>query len=391
MHSKISFLIVFQILFVFICYSTGFSEEGLEWGRFRLVPELSFSEQYSDNIFLTHENIRNEYITTVTPKLSLNFAFAPENLITLSYEGNFRFYEKYDNFKKDTHQTGLLWTLTTLKGSTFRIGANMDYNSVQPYSEKGRHKDFVARDAFVSTSLKLESLLGLDLKYDYKSRRFDESIDEIDDYDMNTITLDIVYQMFPVTAFLLEYSYRHQNNNDQFDFFPDMDTNTVFVGVRWDPTAKLSGDLKTGYTQTSVKEGDDFSGFAIDADLTYKLSDITKFKATASRMLVRSTVAARETGIYYISTGGSLSATCLILEPLTVSMDFSYRNNDFKVQDILTQGRKDNLLSAGLKANYLVSNWFSLQLNYRYTRNDSNFPEVDYKENRVEIRLSLSM
>lgn len=391
MRSKISFLIVFQILFVFVCYSTGFSEEGIEWGRFRFLPKLSISEIYTDNVYLTHTDERDDTITAISPKLSLDFAFASRNYITLSYGGDFRSYRKSDNLKKDIHRTGLFWTLTTHKGSKFKIGASADFDSIQPWSEKDHHRDFVKRKAFVDTLFKVGSLMELGVKYDYQSRRFEESIDEIDDFDTNTITFDIVYQLFPVTAFLLEYSYCHQNNNDQFDFFTDMDTNTVFVGARWDPTAKLSGDLKMGYTQTRVKEGDDFSGFAIDADLAYKLSDITKFKATAYRMLVRSTVAARETGIYYISTGGSLSATYQRWEPLTVSMDFSYRNDDFKGRGVLTQGRKDNLLSAGLKANYLIRNWLSLLLNYQYTRNDSNFPEVDYKENRVEMRLSLSL
>jgi hypothetical protein len=384
-------LIDFSILFLSIFCSTAFAEEGIEWGRFRFTPEISTSEKYTDNVYLIHTDGREDTITTVSPKVSLDFAFAPRNYITFSYGGDFRFYRKSDNFKKDIHKTGLFWTLTTPKGSNFKIGASADFDSIQPWSEKDHHRDFVVVKALVDTLFKVSSLIELGIKYDYESRRFEDSIDEIDDFDMNTITFDIGYQMSPITEFLLEYSYCHQNNNNKLDFFTDMDTNTIFVGVRWDPTAKLSGDLKMGYTQTSVKEGDDFSGFAIDADLDYKLSDITRFKATASRMLMRSTVAARETGIYYISTGGDLSATYSKWEPLKISMNLTYTNNNFEQLAGVYEDREDNVYTVGLKVNYLIKNWLTSTLSYQYRRNKSNVESEDYKENRAELLFSLSI
>ncbi len=389
MRSKISFLIAFQILFVFICYSTGFSEGGLTWGRFRFSPELSISEIYTDNVYLTNTDERDDTITTTSPKLSIDFAFAPRNYITLSYGGDFRSYRKSDNLKKDIHRTGLFWTLTTTKGSSFKLGAKVDYDSIQPYSENDRHKDFVKREAFADTMFKLGAFTDFGIKYSHLSERFDSPLYDKDEFDIDTITLSVMYKRLPATAFLIEYIYDHLNNKN---LLVDMDTHIFFIGAQWDPTEKLSGHLKAGYYQTRLKDSNDSSGFAMDTDLAYQVSDFTQLKVTAFRRLIRSLWVARETGIFYVSTGGSLSALYRRWDPITVSMDFSYMNNKFKPQDTMTvTEQKDNFFSAGFNAKYSLRNWLSFLLTYQYRINDSNFAEVDYKENRAEFRLTLTI
>lgn len=363
----------------------------MEWGRFRLTPKLSVAEQYSDNIFLTEKDEEHDYITKISPELSVDFAFAPGSILSLSYEGDFRFYSEFDNFREDHHLGGLSWTGKTSKGSTFELGTKVQDSAFQPYSEEDRAEDFVKWDGFADTLLKLGAFTELGLRYDHTSRRFDRSRNARDEFDRDGITFDIYFPKFPLTALLVEYSYFHQDNNDLGEPSTDMDTHTVFVGARWDPTAKLSGTLKVGYTQTDLEEVNDFSGFATDTDLTYRFSDITTFKLSAKRMLSRSTRAGRETGSYFISTGGTLSATHHRWEPLTVTLDFSYTNNDYRQQGSLEEDREDDLLRAGLSAEYSITGWLSFSLSYKYRRNDSDFETVDYRENRVQAGFSLSI
>ena len=363
----------------------------MEWGRIRLTPKLTVAEEYSDNVFLTEKDEENEYITKISPELTVDFAFAPRSILSLNYNGDFRLYSEYDNFRDAHHQGGLSWKGTTPKGSTFELGTKVQDSAFQPYSEEDRAKDFVKWDGFADTLLKLGSFTELGLRYDHSSRRFDKSRNTIDEYDRDGITLDIFFPKFPFTALLLEYSFFHQNNNDLGELSTDMDTHTVFVGAQWEPTAKLSGTLKVGYTQTDLEEVNDFSGFATDTELTYRFSDITSVKLSANRMLSRSTRAGRETGSYYVSTGGTLSATHHRWDPLTVTLDFSYTNYDFRQQGPLEEDREDDLFRAGLSAEYLVTDWLSVDLSYKYRRNDSDFETVDYRENRVQAGFSLSM
>ncbi len=379
---------VLCLIVIFLWCTTAFSAQGVEWGRFRLTPKLSVAEEYSDNVFLTEKDEEHDYITKISPELTVDFAFAPGSILSLSYEGDFRFYSEFDNFREDHHRGGLSWTGKTSKGSTFELGTKVQDSAFQPYSEEDRSKDFVKWDGFADTLLKLGAFTDLGLRYDRTSRRFDSSLDEIDEFDRDTVTLDILYKGFPLLPLLFEYSYYHQDNNDMDGPSTDMDTHTVFVGARWDPTARLSGTLKVGYTQTDFEEVSDFSGFATDIDLAYRFSNITTFKLSAYRRVVRSTWAGRETGEYFISSGGSLSAAYR-KEPVAIVLDLSYTNNDFQQEASWYEDREDNYFRAGVQGKYLMREWLSFSLGYQYSRNDSNFATVDYTENRVEVEFSL--
>jgi len=380
--------IVFPFIIIVSWSSAALAAEGIQWERFRLLPKISISETYTDNVFLTHEDAQGEYITTVSPELSLDFALAPRNFIRLSYSGDFRFYKEFDNFRKDTHRPQVSWQWTTLKGSRFEVGGRMQLDSFQPFSEGDRSKDFEIREAFADALFRLWTKTELGLRYNFQSRRFDDPRDQEDNFDRNTVAFNIGYRLFPSMAIFLEYSHDQQDNPEAPE--RDTDANIVYIGARWDPTAKLSGVLKVGYRKTEIQGGDE-KGFDTDTDLTYRFSDITEFRVTAFRRLITSTRAAREreSGIeeesdFFTSTGGSFSATYKKWEPLRLSMIFSYRNDDFEV-------RKDSFYIAGLEASYNFGRWLISSLNYQYSRNDSSQKDVDYKENRIVLKLSASI
>ena len=380
--------IVIHILLIFLWSSTGFSAEGVEWGSVRFVPKLSVAEKYSDNIFLNGKDVQDGYVTAISPELLVDFALATRNILSLSYEGNFRFYSELDNFRKDHHRCGLFWRWIWPRESEFAAGAKVQDSTIQPYSEEDRHKDFVKPEAFADILLKLGAFTDLGVRYNRISRRFDNPLDEIDEFDRDTITLNILYKAFPLLPLLFEYSYYHQDNNDLGGFSTDMDTNTVFIGARWDPASRLSGALKIGYTQTDFEEVSDFSGFATDTNLLYRFSTITTFKLSAYRRVVKSTRAGRDTGDYLISSGGSLSATYRT-EPITIVLDLSYTNNDFQQEASWNEDREDNYFRAGMQGKYLMREWLLFSLGYQYSRNDSNYATVDYIENRVEAEFFL--
>ncbi len=147
-----------------------------------------------------------------------------------------------------------------------------------------------------------------------------------------------------------------------------------------------------GFYQTNFKEFDSSKGFALNIDLTYELTDITKIGLTTFNRFVPSTRAARETGVGFVSTGVSLSVTNNILDPLTLKTILSYRNNDFnRPVEGIDVDRVDDFYSIGFNADYSVREWLSLRLDYRYRQNDSTQESQEYKENRIKALLSISI
>jgi hypothetical protein len=389
---KISCFITFLVFFVFLFYSEGFSADGLKWGRFRLSPVLSLSEIYTDNIYLVQTGEQDDTITTISPTLSIDFALAPLHYITLKYEGNYRLYAESDNFKEDIHRFDLFWSLTTSKGSTFKLGGRANFDSIQPYSPEGRHKDFEEKEAYADILAAVGAFTDVGIRYSHLSRRFDDSIFSIDDFDMDKITLKILYKKFPVTSPLIEYTFYHYDGNDFLDRSTDMDTSIFLIGAQWEPTAKLSGYLKGGYYKSELENGDDSSGFAMDTNVTYRLTDPARISLTLFRRVVQSTRAARETGDYYVSTGGTVLITYLGLDPFTLTIDATYQNNEFEQElSLPDEDRTDNYYRAGIHIKYSPRDWLSFGLGYSYRRNNTDFEPDEYRENRIQADVSLAM
>lgn len=382
-------LLLFEVLLIALYCSVGFAAEGLQWGRFRALPELSLSESYTDNVYLAHTDIRNDYITDVTPKLSLDFAFAPRNYLTLRYEGDFRYYKKSDNFKKDIHRTGVSWTWNTSKDSLIKLGARADFDSIQPFSVNDRYKDFEEKEVFAHTTFNIGATTDIGIKYGHTIRRFNDPTHFIDNFDEDKITFDATYTKFLVTEPIIEYTFSHQDDKQVADPFRDLNVQMLLIGVQWKPSGKLTGFFKPGYFQARSKGGDNSNGFAMNVDMTYQATDVTQFKINAYRNPVKSTTANRETGNYFISTVGSISADYSGWDPITVSATVLYRNNDFKQQDIIPGPRRtDNYFSAGLSARYSINSWLSFSAGYHYNKNNSNLESEIYRENRGEVWLS---
>ena len=382
--------IAFQIFFVLLWYSNGFSEEGLEWNRLRFLPELSIYETYTDNVYLSATDERNDTITTFSPKLSIDLAFAPRNYLTLRLEGDFRLYAHSENFKKEIYRTSLFWTLTTGKGSTFQAGARADFNSYQPYSERDDHKDYEDKEAYADLLIPLGASLNAGLRYSHLSERFKDPLFAVDEFDRDTITLKLIYKRLPATAPFVEYTYYHQDNNDIISSSLDFNTHLLLVGVQWEPAAKLSGFLKAGYYISKFDNGEDSSGSAIDADVIYRFSDATHFKINAFRRLASSTRAARDTGDFYVSTGGSMSVSNSRWDPLMMSLDITYRENKFEQKDISGETREDDFFGIGIRAKYAPRDWLSFGITYYYEVNDTNFAPAAYRANRVQASITFA-
>ena len=66
------------VLFIFLCTTTNLSAE------IRLTPRLSAGVEYTDNVRLVPDNTESDYITTVTPGITLEISGRPAGL-TLDY------------------------------------------------------------------------------------------------------------------------------------------------------------------------------------------------------------------------------------------------------------------------------------------------------------------
>jgi hypothetical protein len=389
-----SFPIVFLItlfLTFFVVSPTAHSEEGITWNRLRLQPALSITEKYSDNIFLSDKKTQNESITTISPQLLLEFAISPDNYVNMTYNGYYSLYRKMDNFKKDIHKTEASWKWITPKGSAMKIGASMNFDSIQPYSLHDDHKDFFEKRLFAEAGGEAGAFIDMGMAYDRTIQRFNKSLYNTDDFDRDTVTLKASYKRLPDMTIVSEYSYFHQNNKDRSKHFADLGSHVVFIGAQWDPSKKLYGHIKSGYYQIHSKSLRS-SGIAMDTDIGYRLTDIILLNLVGYRRAVTSTRTARESGAYYISTGAGLKVSYSGLQPLMLTANAQFKKNQFKQPGAEPgQTRKDDYFDLGVSATYDIQKWCSFITNYHYRVNNSSLDEESFTENRIEAQFRFTL
>jgi hypothetical protein len=381
------------ITFLIAVNSFAFAGEGIEMGRFRVIPILTISEGYSDNIYLVDQNETDDFTTIISPELTFDVAVVPRNYFSLKYRGDFIYYSDADNFREDHHLGSFSFHSKTRKESNFEVGVVGEDTAIQPYSEVDRSKDYTLQTAYGKALLMLGAVTEVGLDYSLREREFDEFQFADDDYTRNRWDFHLLYKRSRVWPILVQYRYIDQDNNDLGAENTDFQSHTVFVGGRWHPDRKLSGALRVGYSwvQFDASEEDDLDGYAIDTELVYAFSEITRFVFSAERSIQNPTRSARESGDYYVFTDLGLNITHTRWHRITTRLQLFYRHREYdNIQSSLTI-REDDYYRAGLSVEYAMRDWISFSLEYGYKQNNSDMEINEYSENLGKISIILSL
>jgi hypothetical protein len=367
-----------------------------QFGRIKINSTVQLESQYTDNVFLNEDDKQNDLITKVIPQVQLSYAIAPQNTLSVTYEGDFRHYINFDNFSKAHNHGEFLWQWEQPGGSKLSAGFNLDDMSIQPFSEQGQAKDYLQWQLYLDSIYKIGAFTEAGLRVDSSSREFDDEQWSIDDYKRYGLAFDMSYRRWEYTSLTFEYSYSHQDNEEFDRLSNDIDIHSLIAGPRWSTGGRLSGQLLGGYSKITGDAFSDNSGFSLNANLEYSYSDFTRFKLKAYRQFNSSTRAERETNSYNIATGAALTTEYSRWDPLWFIFLLSYKNQSFENQeyqysDLFSDERVDDFYQLSIKTRYSIRQWMSIFLEYQYRQRDSNFETVEYKENRATLGLKFTM
>ncbi|MBA4321764.1 MAG: hypothetical protein C0408_02995 [Odoribacter sp.] len=416
LFKKLIFTVVLQPILLFgLFYSSGFSADAISWGRFLLSPQIAVEEQYSDNIFQEHKNTKKDNIVTVSPGLSSYLATTDNSRLGLHYKGDFSFYAKYDDLDGRDNEGKVDWSLTTPSDSTFEIGTKildtaiqsddkilnkaiqsddkMLGKAIQPDDEDDTDQPYLLKTAYADTNLKPGEFTEIGFRYEYISREFDDRSglaydSDQDDYDRNLFRLDYVNKYFPRFPLLLDYRHTINNRNDLEGSAGDSRSNAIYVGARWTPETRLSGNLRIGYQKTEYEGEEDVNKLVTDTALTYRLTDVTNLQLKVNRSLEDSTRAENESGHNYTFTTWQGTIQYNYSEPLKLSFRLRYQNKKF---DKTANREEDDIYKTRIGLEYALNQWVDLSLSYQYKQTVSDDETEEYKENSgfFGVRLSL--
>ncbi len=373
------------------CLHASMDNPVLQWDRIRIMPSVSIEQKSSDNIFLEDQEEKREDITRISSSLKMDLALTKTLMSEIYYRYEYLHYSEYENFKNDDHYVSLSLKWRTAKGSHIDIGGNLNDTSVQPYTEEDQSKDYYKIKGYADILLCFTDMWEINSKYSHIARRFYDEIYQVDDFNRDSLKIGLLYRKFRRLPLLLEFDLAKQEKDPSGieNISNDMVRYRIHAGARWKATEKIKGDLKIGFLHAEFEEGEEESGFSIETDLSYALSDITSFHLVLYRDVIPSTRVERETGDYYIFSGGEVGVNYSYFDPLCIKLRYQYNQKDFPSTSSNIENRLDKRSKFEGALIYAIRETIEITLDYQYKKNDSSVDTLSYQENRFSIGVSI--
>jgi hypothetical protein len=153
------------------------------------------------------------------------------------------------------------------------------------------------------------------------------------------------------------------------------------VGLRFDITELVFGDLFVGYTQSEFDDSrfESQDAFAVGANLTWEATELTSVNLLASRSWEQTTVAGASSAL---TTNVGLGASHSLLDTVTLNAGVNYRLESFEELE-----RDDDTIEGTAGVTYLVNRFLHTGLDYKFTKRSSDAAGQDFATHLVFLTL----
>ena len=426
-------------VFVFIFSSVVNADVGEFFSKFH--PHLNVQEEYNDNIYLTPEDRKSDFITTVYP--GIRFSTLPARVTTpgqilqapadpagidLDYRLGLVFYAKEEDNNYVSHQGTLNTWYTYDRRLTLRL---RDYfiRSEEPrereYAVGALEEQYLlgtqrARSIYLRNVFEpsVDYRFGADdrISINYRNNIYENQNpliqDSREDYInprltywlniRNGISLEYgltfgdfertpdfvghmargryTYRFNPRTSIFVDYAFTRQ------DFDPpstDYEVNNPGIGVEHALTPTLTGRIQVGYFWQNTKSGTETDGVSYNVGLTER-TERTIFDLSFQGGYREDYFTAENLGFtkYHRAIA---SITHRLYERVTLGVSGTLERAEY------LSDREDWIYFVRGNASFQLLRWLSLSLDASHRADDSNVDTVEYRENRVLLRLSATL
>ncbi|MBO1926358.1 outer membrane beta-barrel protein [Thiomicrorhabdus sp. 6S2-11] len=167
----------------------------------------------------------------------------------------------------------------------------------------------------------------------------------------------------------------------------DKDSNNYIgrVGIRWDATAKTTGEVKVGYEEKQFDASgvDDSNLVNWKASIQWQPKTYSTFTlSTSQRIDEASTLDSNAIDSSDVSLGWAHDWG----NKVSTNLNLSYFHKDY-----LDSTRVDKARNASLQMTYEFRRWFDIALGYNFTKQDSTYADYDYDRNQYTLTFVMSL
>ncbi len=370
-------------------------------GAVKVFPYLEYDSAFRTNFFQSYNDKKSDFANVINPGIRFELPVAGQNKLSLGYLGNAFIYSRFgdlSHFDQNVNADAALnfSKLSLRVGSAFRAATEEPTATEGAPFVIGRERFYYRTTPYFQADYKMADLWRLEANYQFDDLSFPKTIDRIDDYQYNTFGVTGFYKFLPKTSALLQYvavirTYPFSSTQNSV-------VHTPMAGLTWDPTAKLSGTVKFGYTiandDTNLPGRNNSSGsWALSIQTLYRISRYTQLSLIAQRS-IQADVDYANSAYYNTGLFLTLSHDWHFFD-ITSYVACAYYNNQYINSTIDTftgewLKRNDNVYSFGAGLSRPLTRWLRLRLDYLYNDRGSNFNFYTYNEHKVLLGLQSS-
>jgi len=401
------FIVGFGVSISILLFSQVMAQgDRIRFGNLKIIPDITLQEVYDDNIYLgrgtnsTTELKESDVITHIMPSLGLDYSLHERGNVSFNYTGDLAYYN--DNNKNDwqTHKGEFNFNYQAPGGiildiNTIHTDAEDPYGNLELY-RIGLKTERQGNDLKAKIAYSLGNRFQILGYYNRYKQDYDLERDYTQDWDVNEFGAGFQMRLLPKTWAFFRYYFgerdyfTHRGNvtesNDS-----DFGWNRVNFGLTWESGAKLGGELNFGYQLMDYENAVDAEGDRYDGKDTWIAATSLTYSATPTIGLALSlTRALRETGSgdneYFEDTGIGINIKKVIKSKFIFTVGSVYSVNDYNIP--LTRPREDHIFKVNIGLDYLIQDWLTASVGYRYEGRDSNYWENEYNDTQFIISLS---
>ena len=356
-------------------------ENAVSLGQAKFKAALTTSEKFDDNIFLTSNSKRSDYINEINPQIFMDLPFGIDERhnFQLLYDAKLGSYLYYPSQNyQDQELTGLL---------NFKLP--FGYFAIRNFFNKTSDRAGTEFTGLIRrTDNQADALFGIEFNklanefnYTHYTRHFNSNVYEAYNYSEDVGTSTTYYQLFPKTKALFEYNYGVINYTT--DSTRDGYFNQYRFGLKGNLTGKTIGIVKVGYQDRAYKTSGerDYSNFVAEAGLISQITDRTKLTLRFLDTAVESTY---DNNNYYNNNSLTIELNQGLAGHLTLNALVGVDRNLYpEVGTIVAKKRRDTILTGGLGLEYQAKDWVKAGINYQYREDISNVDPQDYNQNQI--------
>jgi len=350
-----------------------------------LFVSASASARSESNVLLTHSNEVSDTAYTFTPGVDLTLGRPGMSDICANASYRFHFITYADNSDLNANDNEASASMS-YNGASVDIKGYASYVEAQTNTqlfnistwdyEPGKvDRSILNASAYSEVEVGPKTKLGVGVSYldqNYKLSGYT-------DYSTLTIPVDVYYSISPKIDLTVDGSYRFVTVGDNDE---DMADTSLMVGIRGVITPKISGFIRAGYVSRDAKDTglSEDSGLSFNGDLSYAINPKASLGLSLFRDLSISPVSANTTQ----RTGFALKGSYSISKTIALRGSVTYYTTDYQGID-----RDDDYTVAGVGATYSPNKYMTISADYNGVMNDSNVQSVDYKDNVLQVAVSV--